>query len=75
MERITFTITAENKEELSKKLETLYDWRKRRITQHYILFTNFERIYFNQNEQGFYILMNDTKNIFDKAKALNLITE
>lgn len=68
-----FTIKATSKQELATKIEMLYKWTKKRITKYYILFTNFETIYYHTNGKEFYAHLEDTKTTYNKAKKLKLI--
>lgn len=72
-EMINFTIRATNTSELSKKLQTLFNYKKRKITKDYILFTNFEKFYYHKNINGVYANFTDTKRTYNKALKLNLL--
>jgi hypothetical protein len=68
-----FTINATSTQELATKIEMLYKWTKKQITKYYILFTNFEKIYYHTNGKEFYSHFEDTKTTYNKAKKLKLI--
>jgi hypothetical protein len=67
-----FTIIATTRKDLAIKLELLFGWKIRRITQNYILFRNFEKIYFSCNN-NFYCTIEDTKYKYNKALKLRII--
>lgn len=73
MELKEFVITGKTKNELSLKIETLFNWQKKRISNNYISFTNFEKIYFHTNGESYYAYFEDTKTIYEKALKLKLI--
>ena len=68
-----FTIKATSTQELATKIETLYKWTKKQITKYYILFTNFEKIYYHSNGKEFYAHFEDTKTTYNKTKNFKLI--
>lgn len=68
-----FTINATSKQELATKIETLFKWTKKQITKYYILFTNFEKIYYHTNGKEFYSHFEYPKTTYNKAKKLKLI--
>ena len=39
-------IEGETKQELAQKIGSLYGWTKKRITQYYLEFSNYERFYY-----------------------------
>lgn len=68
-----FTINATSTQELATKIEMLFKWTKKRISNNYILFTNFEKIYYHTNGKEFYAHFEDTKTTYKNALKLNLI--
>jgi hypothetical protein len=67
-----FTIKATNKKELADKIGILFNWKPQKITANYILFSNFEKIYFHNNGT-IYAHFEDSDKIYKKAISLNLI--
>ena len=68
-------IEGETKQELAQKICSLYGWTKKRITQYYLEFSNYERFYYyyDCNNKKFYVTIVDTKYFYNKAKKKNII--
>ena len=68
-----FKIKAQNTTELAQKICTLYNWTKKRINTYYIQFSNFERIYFNKENNFVYANIIDSQYRYNKALELKII--